>query len=166
MTSYPIPRRLLALPAKLRRLGRSLHAAQAAPDDAWALAQLTAGERRVYLSMDARDREHAVRVAQALLAGQPGSAAELLAGALLHDCGKSVRPYRVWERVAAGLVPGRLARWLPFGALYVRAAHPQLGAALLSAVGARARVIELVDRHHQPGQDAGAALLHRYDNLE
>ncbi|WP_425147068.1 HD domain-containing protein [Deinococcus sp.] len=161
-----LPHKLSGLPAKLRRLARSLHAGQAIPDDAWALAHLTPAEARVYLGMDARDREHAERVTRALLSAHPQASSTLLAGALLHDCGKSVRPYRVWERVAAGLVPWRLSRWLPLGALYVRGAHPELGARLLTAVGARAAVIELVRRHHRPGHDPEAALLHRYDNLE
>ncbi|GGQ99765.1 HD domain-containing protein [Deinococcus ruber] len=166
MPASRLTRKVAALPAKLRRLARSLHAGQATPDDAWALAALTPSEGRVYLGMDARDREHAVRVAQALLTDHPQASGELLAASLLHDCGKSVRPYRVWERVAVGLVPGRVSRWVPLGALYVRGFHPELGAALLSGVGARTGVIELVRRHHRPGGDPDAALLHRYDNLE
>ena len=88
------------------------------------------------------------------------------AAALLHDCGKSVRPYRVWERVGAGLVPGPLARWLALGPLWVRGHHPELGARLLERVGARPRVVELVRRHHRPSADREARLLHRYDDLE
>ena len=158
--------KLTGLPAKLKRLSRSLTAAQANPDDAWAAACLTASEWRVYIGMDPRDREHALRVTRTLLLACPAASHELLAAALLHDCGKQLRPYRVWERVAAGLVPGRLARHLPLGALWVRGQHPELGARLLRAAGARERVAELVLRHHAPGEDAEAALLHRYDNLE
>ncbi|MGY2893565.1 HD domain-containing protein [Deinococcus sp. UYEF24] len=158
--------KLTGLPAKLKRLSRSLTATQANPDDAWTAAYLTAGEWRVYIGMDPRDREHALRVTSGLLLAWPGASPELLAAALLHDCGKQLRPYRVWERVAAGLVPGRLARQLPLGALWVRGRHPELGARLLRAAGARERVAELVLRHHMPGEDAEAALLHRYDNLE
>lgn len=161
-----LPPKLLSLPAKLRRLSQSLSAAQAHPDDAWALRCLTPGEARVYLGMDARDREHALRVTQALLRDVPDAAPKLLAAALLHDCGKQLRPYRVWERVAAGLVPGRLAALVPLGALWVRGQHPALGARLLRAAGARERVAELVERHHRPGTDGAAALLHRYDDLE
>ena len=154
------------LPAKVRRLSRSIQASQARPEDGWALTLLTPAEARLYLGMDARDREHACRVTRALLAASPQASPALRAAALLHDCGKSVRPYRVHERVLVGLVPGRLARVLPFGALYVRGAHPLLGAELLRRVGGRARVAELVERHHTPGGDAEAALLHRFDDLE
>ncbi len=159
-------RRLRALPAKLTRLARSLSARQAQPDDAWALAFLNPGESRVYRGLDPRDREHACRITRALLAAHPGQPEEVIAAALLHDSGKSGRPYRVWERVAAGLVPLPLARCLPLGAVRVRAHHPELGAALLRRAGARPRVAELVARHHAPGGDAQAALLHRFDDLE
>ena len=153
-------------PGKLARLARSLSAAQADPDDVWAALWLNAGERLVYLRMDPRDREHAVRVARRLARDTPTASAELLAAALLHDCGKCERPYRVWERVSAGLVPIGVAHTLPVGALKLRAHHPRLGADLLRAAGARARVADLVERHHAPGADAEARLLHRYDDLE
>ncbi|AWN22969.1 phosphohydrolase [Deinococcus irradiatisoli] len=161
-----LSRKLSQLPGKLRRLSRSVHEAQAQPDDQWAGAHLSPAERRLYLGMDARDREHACRVALALLSAHPDAAPTLLAAALLHDCGKSVRPYRVHERVLVGLVPFRLSRLLPFGALYVRAAHPALGAALVRRGGGRERVAQLVGRHHAPRGDHEAALLHAFDDLE
>ena len=166
VSAAPRWRRLRALPAKLVRLARSLHPGQARPEDAWALAFLMPGEARVYRRLDPRDREHACRVTRALLRDYPALPGEVMAAALLHDCGKAGRPYRVWERVAVGLVPLALARRLPLGALRVRAHHPELGAALLRAEGARARVVELVARHHAPGPDAEAALLHHYDDRE
>lgn len=159
-------RKLRAVPGKLARLGRSLARAQARPQDAWALAFLTPAEAGVYCAMDPRDREHACRVARRVQREHPGVPEELLAAALLHDCGKSGRPYRVWERVTVGLVPYRLAERFPLGALRVRVRHPELGAALLRAAGARERVAELVERHHAPGADAEAALLHRSDDRE
>jgi putative nucleotidyltransferase with HDIG domain len=158
--------KLRNLPGKVQRLARSVRPDQARPDDTWALSILNVGEARLYLGMDARDREHACRVTGALLAAHPGASPSLLAAALLHDCGKSLRPYRVQERVLVGLVPNRLARWLPFGPLYVRAEHPALGAELVRRMGGRARVAELIGRHHQPGQDAEAELIHAFDELE
>lgn len=158
--------RLSALPDKLRRLRRSLRESQAHPDDLWALARLTAAEGQVYLGMDARDREHAVWVAQALERSYPAAGPELLAAALLHDCGKQLHPYRVWERVSAGLLPHRLARRLPWQPARVRACHPEWGAALVRQAGGRARVAALVAAHHSPAGDAEAAWLHRFDDLE
>ncbi|KQR27744.1 HD domain-containing protein [Deinococcus sp. Leaf326] len=160
-------RRFQGYVGKLRRLARSVREADAFPDDRWATSLLTPAEARVYLGMDARDREHACRVTRHLLRDHPQAGAELVAAALLHDSGKSVRPYRVWERVLAGLVPQRLAVLLPpLGALGVRAAHPELGAQLLAHAGGRPRVAQLVARHHASVGDPEAALLHHYDELE
>ncbi|WP_345462625.1 HDIG domain-containing metalloprotein [Deinococcus carri] len=151
---------------KVRRLARSLRARDAHPDDAWAISLLTPAEAHVYLGMDPRDREHACRVTRHLLRDHPAAAPEVVAAALLHDCGKSIRPYHVAERVLVGLVPNRLTRLLPVGALSVRAYHPELGAELLARAGARPQVARLVARHHHPGGDPDAALLHHYDDLE
>ncbi|GGJ71499.1 HD domain-containing protein [Deinococcus aquiradiocola] len=170
MPAHATPRHPLArlqhVGAKVTRLARSVSVSQARPDDTWAARHLTPGETRVYLGMDPRDREHAVRVAQAILNAEGRASPDLLAAALLHDCGKQVRPYRVWERVGAGLIPGPLCRLLPLGPLWVRGEHPDLGARLLRAAGARPRVVDLVRRHHTPGPDPDAVLLHRYDNIE
>ncbi|WP_034384954.1 HD domain-containing protein [Deinococcus sp. YIM 77859] len=151
---------------KVQRLARSLTAASARPADRWALACLTPAEGRVYLGMDARDREHACRVTRHLLRDHPAASPEVIAAALLHDCGKSIRRYHLLERVLVGLVPNRLSRLLPLGPLAVRAYHPELGAELLARAGARPRVARLVARHHHPGGDPEAALLHHYDDLE
>lgn len=160
-------RRILGYLGKVGRLSRSWSPDTAAPDDAWAQTLLTAAEARVYLSMDPRDREHACRVARNLQRDFPRASPELLAAALLHDCGKSLRPYRLAERVLVGVVPTRLARLLPtFGPLGIRAFHPELGAELLAHAGARLRVAQLVARHHASVGDPEAALLHRYDELE
>ncbi|CAM3563117.1 HD domain-containing protein [Deinococcus frigens] len=162
-----IGRKALGYAAKVRRLARSLRAVDAHPDDPWALTHMTPGEAHVYGGMDPRDREHACRVTLHLLREHPRADPELVAAALLHDCGKSVRPYRVTERVLVGLVPTRLARWLPsVGALGIRAQHPELGATLLAHAGARVRVADLVARHHRPAGDTDAGLLHHYDDQE
>ncbi len=162
-----IGRKYLGFVAKVRRLARSVKPDHAHPDDVWALTHLTPAEARVYRGMDPRDREHACRVTLHLLRDHPAAAPELVAAALLHDCGKSVRPYRVTERVLVGLIPNRLARLLPpIGALGIRAHHPELGARLLAHAGARLRVARLVARHHHPDGDPEAALLHHYDDQE
>lgn len=152
---------------KARRLSRSLRPEAARPDDRWAETFLNPGETLVYRSMDPRDREHACRVTRHLLRDHPDASPELVAAALLHDCGKSVRPYHVAERVLVGLIPHRLTLMLPqAGALGIRAAHPELGAELLAYAGARPRVAQLVARHHASVGDPDAALLHHYDELE
>lgn len=151
---------------KAARLIRSVSVRFASPDDAWAAPFLNEGERRVFLRMDPRDREHALRVARRLHRDQPGVAETLIAAALLHDCGKSARPYKLWERVLAGLLPTGAAARFVWAPLQVRAQHPLLGADALREAGARPEVVRLVARHHAPGEDPGARLLHRYDALE
>ncbi|MDB5046625.1 MAG: phosphohydrolase [Deinococcus sp.] len=160
-------RKVRGYAGKALRLSRSLSTRTAQPEDDWAAEYLTPEEARVYGGMDARDREHACRVARHLLRDYPHADAELMAAALLHDCGKSLRPYYVVERVLVGLIPNRLARLLPpVGAIGIRANHPELGAQLLARAGARPRVARLVARHHHPVGDPEAALLHHYDDLE
>lgn len=160
-------RKLGGYAGKVRRLSRSLRADAARPDDRWAEQFLNPGERLVYRSMDPRDREHACRVTRHLQNDHPLASPELIAASLLHDCGKSVRPYNVAERVLVGLIPHRLSILLPpAGALGIRAAHPELGAELLAYAGARPRVAQLVARHHASVGDPEAALLHHYDELE
>ena len=150
---------------KIYRLVCSLSDRFARPDDLWAVVQLTAAEAKVYFEMDARDRAHACRVARRIVHEYPLATSELIAAAMLHDCGKSVRPYYVLERVAVGLVPSRWIHLVPLEPLIVRAYHPELGAALLIRSGARHRVAYLVAKHHQP-LDLESTLLHYYDNLE
>ncbi len=145
----------------------------AKPDDAWARARLQTAEYGVYSTMDARDREHAVRVAKKLFKLKPDSSDILVRAALLHDCGKQVRRYSWRERIWVGLQP--LAKTdfddltranRPATALEVRALHPQLGAALIRAAGGDARVAQIVERHHDPKDDADAAWIHAVDELE
>jgi putative nucleotidyltransferase with HDIG domain len=158
---------------RLNRLLRAMRPSFAKPDDTWAQTRLPSSEYRVYSTMDARDREHAVRVAKKLIELKPDASDLLVRAALLHDCGKQVRPYSWRERIWVGLQP--LAK-TDFDdlirtnraptALEVRALHPQLGAALIRASGGDARVAQIVERHHQPREDADAAWIHAVDELE
>jgi HD domain len=165
-----------SLSGRLNRLFRAMHPRLAHPEDALARALLSAAEFSVYERMDPRDREHATRVARRLLESHPDASDFLMRAALLHDCGKLVRPYAWLERVVAGLAqrpeafpttPLR-ADWqtYPFSALEVRFLHPVLGAALIREAGGDARVAEIVERHHHPDGDADAALIHAVDELE
>lgn len=160
-------RRGIGFLGKVSRFFRSFSARQANPEDRWATSQLNEGERLVYLGMDPRDRDHACRVARLMLQDYPEIGQEVIAAALLHDCGKSIRRYNVLERVLVGLIPNRIARLLPpLGALGIRAYHPELGAQLLAHAGARPRVKQLVARHHYSVGDPEAELIHHYDERE
>ncbi len=91
------------LAARVQRTLRSSFAFLARPDDAWAQNLLPSAEYAVYVRMDGRDREHAVRVAKEILRLHPDASRVVLRAALLHDCGKQVRPYNVFERIWVGL---------------------------------------------------------------
>ncbi len=161
--------------ARANRLLRAMRLEFAKPDDAWAQSILPPLEFAVYASMDARDREHAVRVTQYLQKIKPDASPILLRAALLHDCGKQLRPYKWRERVWAGLQP---MPKLEFDsalfvtqkrsptALELRALHPQIGALLIRSAGGDPRVAQIVERHHQPFDDADAAWIHAVDEIE
>jgi hypothetical protein len=158
---------------KISRLFRALSPAQACPDDDWAMNQLPAPELEIYRRMDPRDREHAVRVAQKLLELHPEASSEVVRAALLHDCGKLVRPYNVFERVMVGLIApeGPRSRQTSGSlqaqtAMDVRNNHPQIGAKLILEAGGDSRVAELVRIHHAPNGDTEAIWIHQVDDLE
>jgi hypothetical protein len=48
----------------------------------------------------------------------------------------------------------------------VRALHPQLGAMLVLSAGGDPRVAQIIERHHNPRDDADAAWIHAVDESE
>ena len=156
------------------RLARALLPRLARPDDNWAQTILSKAEFGVYSKMDPRDREHAVRVTKKLLGLYPDSSLILQRATLLHDSGKSVRPYNVIERVVVGLfytvqdskahIPDFKTRKLT--AAEVKKYHPQIGSSLILEAGGDARVAEIVKLHHNPGNDLDAQRVHEVDELE
>ena len=157
------------------RLARALSPKFARPDDQWAQNLLSAAEFAVFSRMDARDREHAIRVTKKLIVLYPDSTLILQRAALLHDCGKLVRPYSVIERVLVGIfysVPSAgldnldIPDFSLISAEQVKRYHPQIGAQLILEAGGNARVAEIVGKHHVPGNDLEAQRIHEVDELE
>ncbi|MCX7600714.1 MAG: HD domain-containing protein [Meiothermus sp.] len=147
---------------RLKRLYKAFAPAQATPDDAWALAELSIEEAHLYKAMDVRDREHAVRVAKRLLERYPDAPSYAVRAALLHDSGKALRPYRPLERILTGLVSLEvpiepLDKGLR-GAWQIRRHHPEYAAMRILDP----QVAQIVREHHQP-QSLWARRLHEVD---
>lgn len=157
----------MALVSRLRlvRLAKGLFPALCRPDDAWALARLGPDEALLYRAMDVRDREHGVLVARRLLKRWPEAPAHAVRAAILHDAGKAVRPYRVWERIYTALLENRAPDLPPYplksglaGAWQVRLHHPRYAADRI----ADEEVAALVREHHAP-QSLWGKRLHEVD---
>lgn len=132
------------------------------PNDSWAKAWLEEGEWDLYLTMDPRDRQHSLEVAECLLSRYPDAPTFAVRAALLHDAGKALRPYRALERILTGL-------WSPavrveplrsgiYGAWQVRRHHGVYAANQITDP----EVATLVRQHHHP-QGLWGKRLHEVD---
>jgi hypothetical protein len=130
-----------------RRFFGSLSKAEPAPaDTVWALSWLTDGERHLFEQMSVADRRHAIGVTVDV-AGRLGSNPPrwAMAASLLHDVGK-LNSLGTWGRVAATLVPKRMAR----GAFDRYRRHPAIGSALLHEAQSDERTALWALEHHLP----------------
>ena len=114
----------------------------------------------MWASMPGPDRRHSVVVARDVDLRLDGASREVLAAALLHDCGKTESRLRTPGRVAATLalqVPrfdrARVLKWADASGWRGRASryarHPELGAQMLSAVGSDPLTIAWTAQHHR-----------------
>jgi len=136
-----------------------------------AFAWLPEPQRHLFDSMTPRDQQHCLDVYRRLRAAGHDDA-DLLAAALLHDCGKG--PIALWHRVAFVLLQGaapallrRVAR--PGDGASWRATmhrclhHEELGAQLARAAGCSERTAALIRSEGVVGDDRGLAALHNAD---
>jgi putative nucleotidyltransferase with HDIG domain len=135
----------------------------ARPDDDFARHHLPDIEYQLYQRMDPRERDHACRVAKAVLAQAPPSSI-LIRAALLHDLGKTSSSYHALERILVHLyTPQNLAAEPRLtglkGAWQRKLHHAHYGAELIRKAGGCPNVAELVERHHQPQGCPEAAIL-------
>lgn len=137
---------------------------------------LTQTGRELFAAMSLNDQRHSLTVYRALV--EHGCAdPDLLAAALLHDCGKGGGRVRLWVRppivLLKAFAPG-LLRWLtrepaaggpvprwrqPF---YYAWRHPDVGADLAAHAGLSERAVLFIRTHHLP--DGPAAELHAVDD--
>jgi hypothetical protein len=132
--------------------------------------------RALFASMSLNDQRHSLTVYRALCA-RGGSDPDLLAAALLHDCGKGGGRAPLWVRPPLVLLyafaPGtlrrltsepetgkRVSRWRR--PLYNAWHHPAIGADLAARAGLSPRAVLLIRTHHLA--DGPAAELHAVDD--
>ena len=127
-------------------------------DDAPAVATLSPAGLALFRRMSTADRAHSLRV-YAQLRQRGCEREEVLAAALLHDCGKAAARLAVWQRtlkVALKMLAPGLWRRLSAPVspdswrypLHVLAEHPRLGADWAQEAGCTELTCWLI-RHHE-----------------
>lgn len=120
-------------------------------DEAWARTWLEDTELVLWVSMPNPDRRHAVEVATRFSDRRPGATRAEMAGALLHDVGKTVSGLGTLERVAATLVGPRTRRFRQYHE------HERLGADLAAAAGSDTATVALIAGDGPAAADLRAA---------
>jgi len=121
----------------------------------------------LFFAMEKRDQQHGLEVA-VRLRQQGVTEQDLLAAALLHDCGKGAVP--VWLRVLKGLSPQTVSRFADEtvggwrSAAYRRATHGEIGARLAASAGASPRTARLIADRVEASEEPARALLHAADD--
>jgi hypothetical protein len=134
---------------------------------------LTPAQMAVFRGLQPSEQAHALNVLSRLVE-QGETHPDLLAAALLHDCGKQFSPLnpldRAWIVLADKLFPAHLEKWGQADAasldrlsawrrpLVVAAQHPAWGAELARQAGATPLLQALILRHQQHLETAPAGL--------
>lgn len=131
-------------PARLGHLARrflgSLSRRPPAPNDvAWVLEHLLPGEAALWKAMPVQDRRHSIVVTRRFTALVVGATRAQMAGALLHDVGKTQSGLGTIARVAATVVGPRTARFRRYHD------HEVIGIELLRAAGSEPETLALID---------------------
>jgi hypothetical protein len=138
-------------------------------DEAYAF--LSDGERHLFESMLTRDQQHSLDVYRRL--ADQHQDRDLLAAALLHDCGKG--KIALWHRVAYVLLdaasPSVLHRVVVAGdgtgwrqSLYRCVHHPELGAERARSAGSSERTVQLIRGERTEESREQLAALHAADD--
>jgi hypothetical protein len=105
----------------------------------WVHSVLTPSELDLWNKMMAQDRRHSVMVGRRFVKYRPTASQSEIAGALLHDVGKSVARLGTFARVIATLVGPRLSRFRQYHD------HEAIGAAMLRSIGSDDLTISMVE---------------------
>jgi hypothetical protein len=142
-------------PHRIQQFVRSLRPVISTDERQWIQAQLTPAEYQLYAGMSLRDQRHCLDVTQTALRRYPDASPALLKLTLLHDAGKQLVPFRLWERVLVVLWPRRHPLppadplrhdWQRPWQLKYR--HPEYGARLAAAAGCDTDLVANIRQHH------------------
>ena len=105
----------------------------------WVQSVLSPSEFDVWNKMMVQDRRHSVMVGRRFVKHRPTAMQSEIAGALLHDVGKSVARLGTFGRVIATLVGPRTNRFRQYHD------HESIGATMLRSVGSDELTISMVE---------------------
>ena len=105
----------------------------------WVQSVLSQSEFDVWNNMMVQDRRHSVMVGRRFVKHRPIATQSEIAGALLHDVGKSVARLGTFGRVIATLVGPRTNRFRQYHD------HEQIGATMLRSIGSDELTISMVE---------------------
>ena len=105
----------------------------------WVQSVLSPSEFDVWNDMTVQDRRHSVLVGRRFVKHRPTAMQSEIAGALLHDVGKSVARLGTFGRVIATLVGPRTNRFRQYHD------HEQIGATMLRSIGSDELTISMVE---------------------
>lgn len=105
----------------------------------WVHSVLTPSEFDLWNKMMAQDRQHSVLVGRRFVRFRPTSSSPEIAGALLHDVGKSAAHLGTLARVVATLVGPRTSRFRKYHD------HESIGAAMLRSIGSDEITLAMVE---------------------
>lgn len=115
-------------------------------DEAWAQSWLDEPEHALWSSMAPDDRRHSIQVATRFSDRRPSATRAEMAGALLHDVGKTASGFGTLGRVVATIVGPRTKRMRCYHD------HEALGAEMASAAGSSLVTVALI-RGEGPAAD-------------
>ena len=105
----------------------------------WVHSVLSQDEFALWNNMMVQDRRHSVMVGRRFVKHRPIATQSEIAGALLHDVGKSVARLGTFGRVIATLVGPRTNRFRQYHD------HEQIGATMLRSIGSNELTISMVE---------------------
>lgn len=120
-------------------------------DDAWARSWLSEPEAALWATMPGTDRRHSIAVARRFQDRRPDANRAEMAGAMLHDVGKTASGLGTFSRVVATVVGPRTKR------LRAYHEHEAIGAELAAAAGSDTVTVALVRGEGPAAADLQAA---------